>query len=359
MMNHQTSQRPLRRPNNFPAAGSPMADGRGRGQFIEVAPDWLLGRSVDWTRIILLRRAQSERRVLEHWLSNAPNLIQEVDALNQSGGPSPWEASVNDRPVSAPQGRRLTCRRMFPEPGQECIVSWEHASGLLAGRLAHSERLQKSHRLRCYAQVYEATAPYRIEELAAAILGDVALAAELHPLTDILAARLGLALAPPQAVHPRHRRDPGVVLAGDRLVRVSAAEDPTADERPQHTVPRGARRPDALTRRTIPQCYLKPWELRRSRPEAMYDMHVLAHGGWLRRLWRRLRGPRLSRAELLRWEVMLSDKPVDEQLWGVRPPMAGLTHPRVREWAQKTLATAGYNPVAMLAEWEIFWRRKT
>jgi hypothetical protein len=253
MMHHQTRQRPLRRPNGFPAAGSLMADGRGRGQFIEVAPDWLLGRSVDWTRIILLRRAQSERSLLGHWLSNAPNLIQEVDALNQSGGPSPREASVNDRPVSAPQGRRLTCRRMFPEPGQECIVSWEHASGLLAGRLAHSERLQKSHRLRCYAQVYEATAPYRIEELAAAIFGDVALAAELHPLTDILAARLGLALAPPQAVHPRHRRDPGVVLAGDRLVRVSAAEDPTADEPPQHTVPRGARRPDALTRRTGPR----------------------------------------------------------------------------------------------------------
>jgi hypothetical protein len=365
MMNYQTSQRPPRRPNGFPAAGPLMADRKGYGQSIEVAPDWQLGANVNWTRIIFLRSSQSERRVADHGLASSPGVIQGVTDLNHHAGRHPREAQVNDRPVPAPQVRAVTCRRLFPEPGQECIVAWEHASGMLARRLAHPERLQKSHRLRCYAQVYEATGPHRIEELAAAIFGDAALAATLHPLTDVLAARLGLTLTPLQAIRPRQRRpDPGAVLAGDRLVRVSAAGDPTADGAPGQTIPPGAGRPAAITRptgqrTTIPECYLSPWEFRRSRREAIYDMQVLAHAGWLRRLWRRLRGSRLSHAELLRWEIMLSDKPIDEQLWGVRPPMAALTHPRVRDWAQETLATAGYNPLCMLAEWEIFWRRKT
>ena len=240
MMHHQISQGRLRRPNGFPATGSLMLDGRGRGRLIEVTPDRLLGRSVDLTGIILVHSARSEGGIPARWLSHSPTVIQEVDGLNQDGRPGPREAPADDRPVSQPQGRRLACRRVFPEPGQECIVSWEQASGLLARRLAHPERLQKSHRLRCYAQVYEATAPHRIEELAAAILGDASLVAELHPLTAVLATRLGLTLtAPSQAIRPRPRRDPGVLLAGDRLVRVCAADDPTADEPPRHTIPRG------------------------------------------------------------------------------------------------------------------------
>ena len=33
-------------------------------------------------------------------------------------------------------------------------------------------------------------------------------------------------------------------------------------------------------------------------------------------------------------------------------------HPTVRRWAAETLAAAGYDPAHMLAEWEVFWRRK-
>ena len=39
MMHHQISQGRLRRPNGFPATGSLMLDGRGRGRLIEVTPD--------------------------------------------------------------------------------------------------------------------------------------------------------------------------------------------------------------------------------------------------------------------------------------------------------------------------------
>jgi hypothetical protein len=370
MIHHQTSYHPLRRPNGVLVAGSLMAEGEGRGELmrrvLDVAPDWVLGGRVDRMRIILLREGQSERRFQERRLAYDPRdaVDEEVGGRNHHVRPSPPKVSAEDRPAPTRQGGRLACRRVFPEPGHECLVSWEHIGGLLAGQLAHPERLHQSHRLRCHAQVYEATAPHRIEELAAAMLGDPAFVAELHPLTDVLAARLGLALMlPSRPAHSPRRREPGVVLAGDRLVRVCAADDPTADGPPPRAMPRATELRDALTRgagqrRTIPEHYLRPWELRRSRQEVVYDMHVLAHSSWLRRLLRRLRGPRLRRAELLRWEVMLSGKPIEEQLWSVRPPLADLSHPRVRKWAQEALGAAGYDAGAMVAEWEIYWRRK-
>jgi hypothetical protein len=56
--------------------------------------------------------------------------------------------------------------------------------------------------------------------------------------------------------------------------------------------------------------------------------------------------------------VLLSGKSADEQLWAVRPPKGGVFHSAIRDWAYKTLETAGYDPRTMLLEWEIFWRRK-
>jgi hypothetical protein len=372
-MNHpQTSFRAVRRPNGLLSAGPLIADGERRDQFIrrvvETAPDWLpYGGRVERMRIILLRQGRFEPPFPKHRLPDSLDLVdEEVAGLKQRGRGSPPAASVDDRPAPTHHGGYLASRRLFPEPGHECIVSWEHVGSLLAGQLAHPERLHPSHRLRCRAQVYEATAPHRIEELAAAMLGDPTLGAELHPLTDILAARLGLTVILPArlAAQAPRRNEPGVVIPGDRLVRISIADDPSADEPPPSALPEasGLRGPlpgEAGHRSTIPGRYLRPWELRRSREDAVYDMRVLAHYSWLRRLLRWLHGPRLSRAELLRWEVMLSGKSIEDQLWSVRPPLAGLTHPRVRGWVQAALTSAGYDPGVMMTEWEIYWRRKT
>jgi hypothetical protein len=58
------------------------------------------------------------------------------------------------------------------------------------------------------------------------------------------------------------------------------------------------------------------------------------------------------------WQVLLSDKNLDEPLWAVRPPESASSHPFIREWATRTLELAGYDPRLMVYEWEIYWRRK-
>jgi hypothetical protein len=277
-------------------------------------------------------------------------------------------------PLDAGLPRRIGARRLYPEPGQQVVVAWGDARDLLAGQLAHPERLRDAHRLRCHAQVYEALAPQRREMLATTMLGDASLAAMLQPLTDGLAARLGLAATLPQsAARPPQRREPGIVLAGDRLIRLLVAGDPTRDgpaaagetrdgvpPRPVAAQPAAPPRPTTgpARRAVIPEQYLQPWELRRSREDAIYEMHFTADAGWWRRILRWLCGRSVARQEFLRWQIMLSGKTIEGQLWGVRPPAGGLRHPKVRDWAARTLALAGYDPGLMLTEWEIYWRRK-
>lgn len=308
------------------------------------------------------------------------------------GRAGPLVIDQDDDTEAMPQtvpSNRIPCRRLYPEPGQEILAVWRDVRDLLAGQLAHPERLRDTHRLRCHAQVYEALAPQRLEALATTVLGDASLAAMLHPLTEGLATRLGLATTMPQwAAHPPQRREPGVALAGDRFVRLLLAGDPTRDDvgKPAEARDRvPARDPSSQAassqtaslqaaslqaappvpvaanspqRTAIPQQYLQPWEFRRSREEAIYQMHFSATAGWLQRLLRALRGPSVSRREFVRWQIMLSGKDADAQLWAVRPPIGGFGHPKVREWAARSLALAGYEPVVMLTEWEIYWRRK-
>jgi hypothetical protein len=105
-------------------------------------------------------------------------------------------------------------------------------------------------------------------------------------------------------------------------------------------------------KKMIPERWIKPWEFQISREEAMYDMQLkpsfrstVAALFGNRRSWRK-------------WQALLAGKSLDEQLWAVRPPEGRLAQPSVREWARRTLAQAGYDENAMVAEWEIFWRRK-
>ncbi|NOT61823.1 MAG: hypothetical protein HOP19_16540 [Acidobacteria bacterium] len=110
---------------------------------------------------------------------------------------------------------------------------------------------------------------------------------------------------------------------------------------------------------TIPTQWMNPWEFRLSRDEALYDMRDEAAArhsmlGSVRKLTQRV----TSRQAWQKWQSLLCGKSAEEQLWSVRPPTGQFHHPRVRDWAQQTLAQAGYDANAMLPEWEIFWRRK-
>ena len=109
----------------------------------------------------------------------------------------------------------------------------------------------------------------------------------------------------------------------------------------------------------IPERYIKPWEFKSTRDEALYDMNVRAtFAGWFSSLTARLQSWIRGRGELKKWQFLLNGKSADEQLWAIPPPKGGVSHPSIRDWARKTLETAGYDPRTMLLEWEIFWRRK-
>jgi len=113
----------------------------------------------------------------------------------------------------------------------------------------------------------------------------------------------------------------------------------------------------------IQEQWIKPWEFQISREEALYDMRAarFSRGGLLAfiRSLTRWFGHRPAWREAGRkWQALLAGKSLDEQLWDVRPPRGMIARPAVRDWALQTLERAGYDPRVMLAEWEIFWRRK-
>jgi hypothetical protein len=114
-----------------------------------------------------------------------------------------------------------------------------------------------------------------------------------------------------------------------------------------------------VPKNSIPERFCQPWEFKFSRDEVLYDMNVTGpFRGLFASVLRRLKESIHRRSALRRWQVLLSGRSLDEQLWAIRPPEGGLRHPGIRDWAQKTLALAGYDPGNMLLEWEIFWRRK-
>jgi hypothetical protein len=227
--------------------------------------------------------------------------------------------------------------------------------------------------------VYQVTEAQRLETLAAAVLGDAARATQLQPWTNEAATALGLNARLRARPQPRYlHREPGVLLPGDRVFRLQLEGDPTVDgESHEHKTqpqayseaaeaagwstgtgnnPAGA---NAEARRSIPERYLKPWELKLSREEAAYDLRFeAANGGLFKAFFRRLKNCCGGRNDLRRWQAFLWGKSPDEQLWGVRPPEGRLSDPTIRDWVQKTLEVAGYNSASMLPEWEIFWRRK-
>jgi hypothetical protein len=260
-------------------------------------------------------------------------------------------------------------RSLLPEPGQWRVVCFGSFKQMLAPQLAHPERLRDVHRLPCYVQVYEATAPQKFEAFAKAVCGDRASLSDVQPLTHGLVMDLQLAplLAAPARIPPSARREPGVVLPGERVFRLQLANDPTAEEpTPKTSEPTAVAQPSSAhasasvsLKTAIPESFLKPWEFQTSREEALYDLSCAStFPGSLSGKLRRLVHCLAFRRELRRWQVLLSGKSVDEQLWSVRPPRGGLTHPFVRSWAKNAIELAGYDARNMLTEWQIFWRRK-
>jgi hypothetical protein len=247
------------------------------------------------------------------------------------------------------------------------ILTFGEFKTVLAPQLANPTRLRDTHRLSCRASVYESCRKQRVETLAADVPGCTV--GQLLPLGAGLAARLGLADLLPQLRTPQAQREPGVVLAGDRVVRLEVLNDPTVArvqtyESPPHTgagtapVPGSSavRRPSQGT--TIPERYVLPWQFALSRDEAIYDLNLEATRSrlrsWLTSLWHAA----TRRRELKKWQSLVNGRSLDDQLWAVRPPGDSVSNPAIREWARRMLEAAGYDASAMLFEWDVYWRRK-
>jgi hypothetical protein len=299
--------------------------------------------------------------------------------FSQSGQQHRQNATVNQAgPVAQPPTEKpkpAPYRKLFPDPGQERVIRLGDFKSLLVPQLAHPERVRDSHRLACYLQVYEVTTAQRLESLAAAALGNAGCVSQLQPMTESITHQLGITSL--LRIRPRtlgnFPRQAGLLLPYERVFRLQLAQDPTADD-----VMPGERQPaidlppkEPFTsdeqppppgrglKTAIPERYIKPWEFKSSRDEALYDMNVRAtFAGWFSSLTGRLKGWMRGRSELTKWQFLLNGKSADDQLWAIPLPKEGVSHPSIRDWALKTLETAGYEPRAMLLEWEIFWRRK-
>ena len=115
--------------------------------------------------------------------------------------------------------------------------------------------------------------------------------------------------------------------------------------------------PPTIAKTAIPDEFCKPWEMRHSRDEAIYDMHADATRGQLRRLLQRWFGGITSR-DMKKWQALLSGKTIDQQLWSVTPPRGAFNDPRVSRWLSQALQLGGYDLARMQVEWEIHWRRR-
>lgn len=265
-------------------------------------------------------------------------------------------------------------RKLFNEPGQWRVVTWGDFKEILAPQLAHPERLRDTYRLPCYVQVVETNCDVKIDELAAEFSTKDARPKPLYFLTDEIAAKLELtSLLPPLPAKTSTTRTANVLLAHERVFRLLVANDPTVNvssfKKQQRTseptttsessgfngkvtTPDGA-----ILKRSIPSAFVKEWEFKISREEALYDSGDRSLFTVLRKFTRRLRVFK-RQSEFRKWQVLITGKSPDDQLWSVRPPGNMLDHAVVREWVKKTLDLGGYDSNLMIREWEIFWRRK-
>ncbi len=265
-------------------------------------------------------------------------------------------------------------RKLFTDPGQWRVVTWGEFKEILAPQLANPERLRDTYRLPCYVQVVETNRDITIEELAKEFSTPNGRPKPLYFLTEEVATKLELtSLLPPlPAGTSPGRRTPNLLSANQRVFRLLVANDPTVDvgnvkkpsaESTPSTKPTESQTrvdessPAPVLKASIPACFLKEWEFKISREEALYDLNTRTLFTAIQQLTRKLRLFK-RHLEFRKWQALLSGRNSDEQLWHVRPPANMLGDLVVRDWAKKTLQLAGYESDKMLVEWEIFWRRK-
>jgi hypothetical protein len=336
-----------------------------RGQVLELAPSWDLVPEISLPPES--DQPAESPRAKDGKFSQSQQHRQNVTS-NQAG---PVAQPAIERPKLA------SYRKLFPDPGQERVIRLGDFKSMLAPQLAHPERLRDTHRLACYLQVYEVTTAQRMESLAAAVLGDAGQVSQLQRMTEPINQQLGFAFL--LQVRPRplsnFPREAGLLLPYERAFRLQLAQDPTADEptlaerQPAMNSPvkeplalgeqPAAPVPERGLKTAIPERYIKPWEFKSTRDEALYDMNVIAtFASWFSSVNRWLKGWIRGHGELKKWQFLLSGKNADDQLWAIPLPKGGVSDPSIRDWAFKTLETGGYEPRTMLLEWEIFWRRK-
>jgi hypothetical protein len=264
-------------------------------------------------------------------------------------------------------------RRLTPEPGLWRLVRYADFIDVLTPQLADPRRLQPRHQLACYLQMYEVGTPMPISVLEDAAARELGTAGRLIPLSYDVCRKFGLSLPRPAFALASAQQvySPEIAAAGARFMTLRVALDPTADNAARPTpepsatatsAPQNAfsDAPMAVTtpvlKTSIPEEFSKPWDLRMSRDEALYDMALAASRG----TWQRLLDfvlNRISRRDMKKWHTLLLGKTPDQQLWAVKPPKGGLRDARVRCWVEQTLQLGGYDVARMLAEWEVHWRR--
>lgn len=285
----------------------------------------------------------------------------EIDESPMDASAATEAAPKSDFPVEDTRRSDFAIRKVFPEPGQLRLLNYGDFSGSLAPQLKNPSRLRETHQLPCYLQVFEIRRPVALQGVAASLGKDQH---QLLRLTPLLAQKLGLSSLIPALTHIPPVARP-VLMPGEMVCGLQVVRDPTAElecaPREEITTDQSAvaqPRTSSPARKSIPPAYLKPWEFKLSREEALYDMNSLqASRGWFRRLFALFR-KRVRRSDFERWSSLLANKNADEQLWAVRPPTHSLNKPQIRHWALQVLAAAGYDAQSMLAEWEIYWRRK-
>jgi hypothetical protein len=272
------------------------------------------------------------------------------------------------RPVGLKRSSRPPIRPVVdPAAGPRWLRLGEWRA-MLAPQLAQPDRLRDGHLLACALRVFEIGERMPADHVSKQLMNGAPRGAQVVRLTVDLAVRLSL-----EAVCEEDEQGSGAeALPGDRFLRIDVIEDPTraipaATATPSPAaavaspspVPVSPPPPEAAPRapaRTIPERFLGPWAFRLSREEASWHAarDAAAPAGrlraWCARWW--------HRADWRRWRSLLTGQPVDEQLWGVRPPRGAWRDAELQQWLRNTLAAAGYEAGTLAGEWEIYWRRK-
>lgn len=263
---------------------------------------------------------------------------------------------------SAGKSLRELARRLVPEPGIWRLVRYADHVDAISPQLANPRRLQPNHQLPCYAQIHETTVSISVAALEEAASRELGHAGKLLPLSYDLCRRFAISLPrPPLGIAARPAKVPGMVPPGARFLSLRVALDPTADAAKPAAVAPAETAPPApsaeAARCAVPEEFAKPWDLRHTRDEVLYDMSLAASRGAWQRWVDRFRH-RVSSRAMARWQALLSGKSADEQLWSIRPPRGAIADARIRRWVDHTLRLGGYDVDKMRVEWEIHWRRK-